>query len=178
MNQKTLAALKPAIVLTAICMVAALLLAFVNSVTAPIIEKANKDKQLATLGVVLPGAEGFEELSLEQKPATVQKIYKETTGKGYALLMAAESGYHTLQFSLGIDAEGKIAGLSVTSTFHSGGDAGFGSALPTFLDSLIGKGADLSGAVDKVTNASRSSAAMRGAISDAFALVESLKGGA
>ena len=35
MNQKALASLKPAIVLTAICMVAALLLAVVNTLTAP-----------------------------------------------------------------------------------------------------------------------------------------------
>ena len=91
--------------------------------------------------------------------------------------MKAESGYHTIEFSLGIDAEGKIAGLSFTTPFHSGGNAGLGSALQTFIDSYIGVPKDLSGSVDKVTNASKSSAAVRGALSDAFDLIDRLEGG-
>ena len=50
--------------------------------------------------------------------------------------------------------------------------------LPAFLDSFKGVGEDLKGSADKVTNATKSSAAMRGAMADAFALVETLKGGA
>lgn len=178
MKSKTLALLKPAIVLTAICIVSALLLAVVNSLTAPVIAEAERQKQLQTLGIVLPEANGFEEIELENAPATVKKLYKETDGKGYALLMTAQSGYHTLEFTLGIDSEGKIAGLSFTTPFHSGGNAGLGSDLTTFLDSYIGVSADLSGSVDKVTNATNSSNAMRAALSDAFALIESLQGGA
>lgn len=178
MKNKTLALLKPAIVLTLICIVSALLLAVVNKFAAPLIEKAEHDKQMATLGVVLPEAEGFKELKIENAPKTVKKVYKETSGKGYALLMTAQSGYHTLEFSLGIDAEGKIAGLKMTSTFHSGGDSGLGNALPTFLDSYKGVGKDLEGSVDKITDATRSSNAMRNAMADAFKLVEGLKGGA
>lgn len=178
MKSKTLALLKPAIVLTVICIVSAALLAVVNKFTAPLIEKAEHDKQMATLGVVLPEAEGFKELKIENAPKTVKKVYKETSGKGYALLMTAQSGHHTLEFSLGIDAEGKIAGLKMTSTFYSGGDSGLGSALPTFLDSYKGVGKDLEGSVDKVSNATKSSIAMRNAMADAFKLVEDLKGGA
>ncbi len=178
MNSKTLTLLKPAIVLTLICLAAALALSVVNHFTAPVIAEKEQEKYLATLGVVLPEAKGFEEIELESAPKTVKAVYKETSGKGYALLMEAESGYHTLNFSLGIDAEGKISGISVTSTFHSAGDSGLGNALSTFLDSFKGVGKDLSGSVDKVTNATRSSAAMRAAMADAFTTVENLKGGA
>jgi hypothetical protein len=178
MKSKTLTLLKPAVVLTAICLAAALLLSAVNHFTAPIIEQKEQEKYLATLGVVLPEAEGFEEIKLENAPKTVKAVYKETSGKGYALLMQAASGYHTLEFSLGIDAQGKIAGISMTSTFHSGGDSGLGKDLPAFLDSFKGVGEDLKGSADKVTNATKSSAAMRAAMADAFALVETLKGGA
>lgn len=178
MKSKTLALLKPAIVLTVICIVSAALLAVVNKFAAPLIEKAEHDKQMATLGVVLPEAEGFKELKIENAPKTVKKVYKETSGKGYALLMTAQSGHHTLEFSLGIDAEGKIAGLKMTSTFYSGGDSGLGNTLPTFLDSYKGVGKDLEGSVDKITDATRSSNAMRNAMADAFKLVEGLKGGA
>ena len=177
MKSKTLEFLKPAIVLTVICMISAVLLSVVNYFTAPVIEAAERDKQLATLGVVLADAEGFDELSVAELPKTVKTVYKETSGKGYALLMEAESGYHTITFTLGVDANGKIAGVSVTSTFHSGGDSGIAQALRTFLDSYVGVGAGLEGGVDKVSNASKSSAAMRAAMEDALALVDSLKGG-
>ena len=178
MKSKTLTLLKPAIVLTVICLTTALLLSVVNHFTAPVIAKKEQEKYLATLGVVLPAAEGFEEIELKNAPKTVKAVYKETSGKGYALLMQAESGYHTLEFSLGIDAESKISGISFTTPFHSAGNAGLGNALETFLDSYIGVKEDLSGSVDKVTNATNSSAAMRAAMADAFALIESLKGGA
>ena len=178
MNRKTLASLKPAIVLTAICMVAALLLAVINTLTAPEIEKYENDKLIATFEEVFPGASGFEKLSTKGAPQTVKEAYKEESGMGYAFLMTAQSGYHTLQFSLGIDNEGKIMGVSMISTIHSGGDAAFSHSLPTFLDSYKGVGADLSGSVDKVSGATKSSAAMRAAMADAFAYVESLKGGA
>ena len=99
MKSKTLTLLKPAIVLTVICLAAALLLSVVNHFTAPVIAQKEQEKYLATLGVVLPEAKGFEEIELENAPKTVKAVYKETSGKGYALLMQAESGYHTLEFS-------------------------------------------------------------------------------
>ncbi len=178
MKSKTLALLKPAIVLTVICIVSALLLAAVNKFTASEIEKAEHDKQMATLGVVLPEADGFDPVKNITLPGTVKQVFKATNGAGYALLMTAESGYHTLEFSLGIDAEGKIAGLKMISTFHSTGDSGLGKELPAFLDSYKGVGAELEGSLDKVSNATRSSVAIRSAMADAFALVEDLKGGA
>ena len=178
MNQKTLASLKPAIVLTAICMVAALLLAVVNTLTAPKIEKYENDKLIAAFEEVFPGATGFEKLNTKGAPKTVKEAYKEKSGMGYALLMTAQSGYHTLEFSLGMDNEGKITGISMISAIHSGGNAAFANSLPTFLESYKGVGADLSGSMDKVSGATKSSVAMRAAMADAFAYVESLKGGA
>ena len=178
MNQKTLASLKPAIVLTAICMAAALLLSVVNVFTAPEIERQENDKLIAAFEDVFPGATGFEKLNAKGAPKTVKEAYKEKSGMGYALLMTAQSGYHTLEFSLGIDSEGKITGVSMISAIHSGGNAAFVNSLPTFLDSYKGVGSDLSGSVDKVSGATKSSIAMRAAMADAFAYVESLKGGA
>lgn len=177
MNKKFLTAWKPAIVLTAICIAAALVLATVNLFAAPIIEEREKAEQLATLSVVLPDAKDFEQLKTDGAPATVTAVYRETTGQGYALLCTAESGYHTMTFSLGIDEYGKIAGLEMTSVFYSAGDSGKEGAIKDVIDSYIGQpdtenGKILSGV------ASKSSAAMKNAIADAFAYVEGLKGGA
>lgn len=176
-NNKTLALLKPAIVLTVICLVSALLLAVVNRFTAPEIERMEQNKLTKTFSTVLPGAAGFEELSTKNAPKSIKKICKETGGKGYALLLTAQSGYHTLEFSMGIDQDGKITGVSMISPIHSGGNAAFTNSLPAFLDSFKGVGKDLSGSVDKVSGASKSSAAMRTAMTEAFSYVETLKKG-
>lgn len=177
MSKKTLEMLKPAIVLTVICMAAAIILAAVNLFAAPVIEQREKEKQLATLSVVLPDAKDFEQLKTDGAPATVTAVYKETTGQGYALLCTAESGYHTLTFSLGIDEDGKIAGLEMTSVFYSAGDSGKEGAIKDLIDSYIGQ-SDTENGVTLSGVASKSSAAMKGAIADAFAYVEALKGGA
>ena len=179
-NSKTLALLKPAIVLTLICIVSAALLATVNKFTGPEIGRREDQQLNDTFLAVLPDAKdaGFEEIKVENAPASVKQVCKAKNGAGYALLMTAQSGYHTLEFSIGIDSEGKIAGVSMISPIHSGGNAAFGESLPIFLDSYKGVGKDLEGSVDKVTNATKSSIAMRAAMADAFALVERLKGGA
>ncbi len=177
-TNKTLALLKPAIVLTVICLVSAVLLAVVNKFTAPTIAQKEKEKQLATLSVVLPKAEGFEELKNVKAPKTVQSVYKETSGKGYALLMETETGFETLTFSIGIDAEGKIAGIKITSVFYSAGDSGKETAIKNCIDSYIGSGKD--GVKDGmiISGATKSSKAMQSAIADAVSVVEGLKGGA
>lgn len=176
-KSKTLASLKPAVVLTVICVVAALLLAVVNKFAAPEIEKAEAQKLKDTFSAVLPGAEGFTSLSTDGAPKSIKQIVKETSGKGYALLLTAQSGYHTLEFSMGIDNEGKITGVSMISTIHSLGNAAFTNTLPTFLDSYKGVSKDLAGSVDKVSGATKSSVAMRAAMAEAISYVEGLKEG-
>ena len=175
MNKKTLEALKPAIVLTVICMAAALILAAVNFFAAPEIERREREKQLATLSVVLPDAKDFEELKLDGAPATVSKVFKETTGEGYALLCTAESGYHTITFSLGVDGEGKIAGLKVTSVFFSAGDSGKETGIKNLIDSYIGQSGVENGVA--VSGATKSSAAIKNSIAAALGYIEALEGG-
>ncbi len=177
MSKKNLAAFKPAIVLTVICMAAALVLATVNYFAAPVIAQREAEKQLATLSVVLPDAKGFEQLKTDGAPKTVQAVYKETTGQGYAILCTAESGYHTMTFSLGIDEAGKIAGLEMTSVFYSAGDSGKEGAIADLIDSYIGQSSSENGKILSGV-ASKSSLAMKNAVADAFAYVQALKGGA
>lgn len=175
MTKKTFALLKPAIVLTVICMVAAILLAVVNLFAAPVIAQAEKDKQLATLSVVLPDAKGFNELSAEGAPATVKSVFEETEGGGYVLLCETETGFAPLTFSIGVDAEGKIAGLAITSVFYSAGDKGKESGIANFIRSLVGQ-ENTDNAVN-VSTATKSSDAMKAAVNDALGYVNTLKEG-
>lgn len=135
----------PTIVLTVICVTVALLLAAVNMVTKPIIDKAANDKANATLTVVLPEGESFEEIDLStvELPASVTKAYKETNGKGYVFEMSV-SGYKSgLVIMCGVDAEGKITGSKYTAsseTFGKEGDldnAYNGQALDSFAPNII-----------------------------------------
>lgn len=73
------------VVLTSICLVVAALLAGVNHITAPIIEKSAVSGEQASLYTVLPNAAGFEEETLEgDVPETVTGVFRDTGGSGYA----------------------------------------------------------------------------------------------
>lgn len=175
MTKKTFALIKPAIVLTVICMAAAILLAVVNLFAAPMIEKAEKDKQLATLSVVFADATGFEELSISSAPETVTAAYKESTGKGHVLLCETETGFDTLAFSIGVDTEGKITGIKLTSVFYSAGDSGKENAIANLIKSYVGQ-KNTENAI-KVSNATFSSDAMKAAVNEALDYAKALREG-
>lgn len=135
----------PTVVLSVICVAVALLLAVVNVVTKPIIDKAANDKANATLTIVLPEGESFEEIDLStvELPASVTKAYKETNGKGYVFEMSV-SGYKSgLVIMCGIDAEGKITGSKYTASSETFGkendldNAYNGQALDSFAPNII-----------------------------------------
>ena len=176
MEKKNLSTFKGAIVLTVICMVSAILLGVVNLFAAPVIEKAENEKKLATLSVVLPDAKGFgDPLKLENAPETVKAVYEETSGLGYAILCETETGFDTLAFSIGITADGKIAGLKLTTVFYSAGDKGKEAAIESLIDSYKGQSDTENGVI--VSGATASSNAMKAAIADALNYAKALKEG-
>ena len=102
----------PTIVLGAICLVVALLLSLVNSVTAPVIEAAQNAAANEALIVVLPDGKNFEEITLDEKyPAAITKGYKADGGFVFQATVTGKSA--GLIVLCGIDAEGKIVGTAV-----------------------------------------------------------------
>ena len=65
---------KPIAVLAAICLVVTALLAYINSVTSPIIAEANAEAQAKAQQEVLKEADGFEEITDVPKPDGVTKM--------------------------------------------------------------------------------------------------------
>lgn len=135
----------PTVVLSLICVTVSLLLAVINMVTKPIIEKAANDKANATLTVVLPEGQSFEEIDLStvSLPASVTKAYKETNGKGYVFEMTV-SGYKSgLVIMCGVDADGKITGTKYTASSETFGkendlDGAYnGQAMDSFAPNII-----------------------------------------
>ena len=109
---------KPTIVLSAICMVVALILSVVNMVTTPIIEARRQASANEALLVVMPEGTGFEELDISTLglPASVTNAYKETSGKGYVFRVTSNGYKPGMVVMCGIDAEGKVVGSKCLET--------------------------------------------------------------
>ena len=114
MNNKV----KPALVLGIICLVVALLIALVNFVAAPIIERAKKEAISESLRVVMPDGLFDESLPLDGMPETVTGVYKDENGGGHVVTLVTTKGYtgKPIALTVGVDTEGKVTGVVITET--------------------------------------------------------------
>lgn len=152
--------------------IAALLLTGINTVTAPIIEANGASAQFEPLFAVMPEAENFDVLydvndaaasALVDVPATVQGVYSETSGLGYAVTLSTTEGYtkEPITMTMAIDAEGKISALEVTS-YPETKDVGADYPL-----TYVGQDSALGG-VTLVAGVTFSSSAIKNAVTDGF----------
>lgn len=164
-------------VLLIICIVASALLAYTNSVTAPIIEAAAEEAAEQARIAVMPEADGFEELQVDGLPETVTGVYEATNGVGYVFMLTADGygGRDTLSITCGIDSEGKITDTQVLSHSET---VGLGSKITgdDFRSQFVGKDASLEG-VDIISGATFSSNYYINAIRDAFTAYDLVKEG-
>ena len=171
-NKKTGFAVS-ALVLVLIFAVFALVLFGINIFAAPLIEANGSAQQFAPLYSVMPEAKGFELIydandsaasALVDVPETVQAIYSETSGLGYAIRLSTTQGYtkEPIEFTIAIDAEGKISGTELTAYPDT---KDFGADYP---GSFIGQDSAL-GDVGLVAGVTYSSSAFKNAVSDGFA---------
>ena len=104
--------LMPAIVLSSICIVVALLLSLINLLTGPIIKNAQDQAANEALIEVLPGITTSEEITLgENYPAAITKAYK--TDVGYVFQATVTGKSSGLIIMCGVNNEGKITGTKV-----------------------------------------------------------------
>ena len=102
----------PSLVLGCICIVVALLLSLINSITAPIIESAQNAAANEALLVVLPDGKNFEEIALDDSyPASITKGYRADGGFVFQANVTGKSA--GMIILVGIDTEGKIVGTKV-----------------------------------------------------------------
>ena len=170
--------LKSIIVITVICLVIAALMAGINMVTAPMIAEANAKAEKEALFLVVDGAHDFLEVEAEEGalPESVTAVYRETTKKGYAVMLKAK-GYDSsnpMVIAVGIDNDGKITKCHVVSC--SGETSGIGTKVSSdgFLSLFAGKDLSLEG-VDAISGATISSSAFINAVEDAFTAYEYAK---
>lgn len=144
-----------------------------NTVTGPIIESNNSSEAYAPLFAVMPEAEDFQvlymadgsvETALVDVPETVQAIYQETSGLGYALKMSTTKGYtgEAIELTFAVDAEGKVSGIQLDAYPES---KDFGAEYP---GTFIGQDSTLAD-IQLVAGCTYSSVAFRDAVADGMA---------
>ncbi len=164
--------LKDVLVLLVICSVFAVALAYVNSITAPIIaDRLNAAADEAYLAV-MPGANGFEDVDLSayQLPATVKEVKRETSGMGHAIKLETK-GYATgMIIIVGVDTNGVITGATCVTSNETWG------LEKTLGDKMVGK--DINTVVDVEAGATSLTVnGYRAAVKDALNAATILGGG-
>ena len=166
---------QPIFILTVICLVCAALLAYINSVTKPIIAQTEAEIAEAARNEVLPGAGGFEKLELElPSGSVVTEVYKAANGSGYVFMISGNGygGKGTMKLIASLDPEGNII---ATKTLAHAETAGMGSktADEPWRSQFVGVNAGTLDTVDTISGATISSNhylnSMR-AVFEAFAL--------
>ena len=166
---------KPVVVLLLICLISGLVLAAVNSVTAPIIAANAEAQAQATYSALLPEADHFSELSTTVDGVT--NVLKADNGAGYIVVAAARGYKGDVVATVAFDNDGSILDLSMTAADET---VGIGTKVTEedFTGQFSGMPAEnfAYGDVDAVSNATYSSKAAVEAINLAIQAYQEVRG--
>lgn len=166
--------IKPVLVLVCICLVVTALLAYINSVTSPIIAKAEQEKTEQAMSEVLADADGFEKLEIENLPDRVTEVYTATNDAGYVFMLTTKGYGGDMKLICGMDANGVIEHCKTLSHSETSG-LGSKTAEDAYASQYNGKTDVLLDHVDAITGATISSTAYKNAIEDAFKAYDMVK---
>ena len=166
--------IKPVLVLVCICLVVTALLAYINSVTSPIIAKAEQEKTEQAMSEVLAEADGFNPLKIENLPERVTEVYSAQNGSGYVFMLTTKGYGGDMKLICGMKADGTIEQCKTLSHAETSG-LGSKTAEDPYRNQYSGKNADTLSEVDAITGATISSTAYKNAIEDAFKAYDMVK---
>ena len=166
--------IKPVLVLVCICLVVTALLAYINSVTSPIIAKAEQEKTEQAMSEVLADADGFEKLEIENLPDRVTEVYSAQNGSGYVFMLTTKGYGGDMKLICGMKADGTIEQCKTLSHAETSG-LGSKTAEDPYRNQYSGKNSDTLSEVDAITGATISSNAYKNAIEDAFKAYDMVK---
>ena len=134
----------PPLVLTVIAAVVTGALVATESITTPIIEQQAAAAADAARAVVLPAADSFNQLTVDEMPEGGVDVYEATNGSGYVVTAQAKGYGGMLKVMVGIDSNGLITGTEVLENNET---HGLGSKVSehAFMDQYIGKDSNLEG---------------------------------
>ena len=118
--------IQPTLVLVLICLVITFLLAYTNSITAPIIEENTIRAANETRTLLLPDADTFTEYDgdlvvLDEGKIFVEDCYVADNGTGMVITVKSKSFGGLLTEMIGIDQNGAITGVKVTAHLDTKG---------------------------------------------------------
>ena len=166
--------IKPVLVLVCICLVVTALLAYINSVTSPIIAKAEQEKTEQAMSEVLAEADGFNPLEIENLPERVTEVYSAQNGSGYVFMLTTKGYGGDMKLICGMKDDGTIEQCKTLSHAETSG-LGSKTAEDPYKNQYCGKNADTLSEVDAITGATISSTAYKNAIVDAFKAYDMIK---
>lgn len=165
---------KPVLVLVCICLVVTALLAYINSVTSPIIAKAEQEKTEQAMSEVLTEAEGFRPVEIDKLPDRVTEIYRAENGSGYVFMLTTKGYGGDMKLICGIKSVGTIEQCKTLSHSETSG-LGSKTAEDPYRNQYCGKSSDTLSEVDAISGATISSTAYKNAIEDAFKAFDMVK---
>ena len=162
----------PVLVLSIICLLVSAALSFVNDLTLPVIEEAASQRAETARREVMPHANEFVLLELEDLPKTITEVYGTTNNVGYVFMIITTGYGGEIRLICAIDPEGKIIKTSTLAQTET-----IGIATPVFDQEreYVGKDKNLSG-IDVISGATITWRAYRNSIKDAFEVFERVKG--
>lgn len=166
--------IKPVLVLVCICLVVTALLAYINSVTSPIIAKAEQEKTEQAMSEVLTESDGFEKLEIENLPDRVTEVYTANNGSGYVFMLTTKGYGGDMKLICGMKSDGTIEQCKTLSHAETSG-LGSKTAEDPYRNQYCGKNSDTLSEVDAITGATISSTAYKNAIEDAFKAYDMVK---
>lgn len=166
--------IKPILVLTGICLVVSALLAYVNTVTSPVIAEAEQKAAQEAMAEVLPEASSFEMISIKDAPDRVNGAYRAENGAGYVFMLTTKGYGGDMKLICGIKSDGTIEACKTLSHSETSG-LGSKTAEDPYKSQYCGKSADTLNKVDAISGATISSTAYKSAVEDAFEAFNSIK---
>lgn len=158
--------------LTVICAVLAIILAFTNGITAPLIAENEAAAANEALLVVMPDGEGFEviDISKYELPATVTAAHKEANG-GFVIQLLTSGYGPNMVIMCGVDSSGTVTGATCLS---SGETLGYEK---TYGEGTVGKTAETIDSLDTISGATLTTNGYKNAVKDALNAAVILGGG-
>ncbi len=164
--------LAPILALSVICAVMSFLLAFTNGATAPLIAQNTAKAAEAARQLLIPGADGFEEMEISREVSGATALYRATNGAGY-IVEAEGRGYGgAIPAMVAFGPDGSILGVTFLQNNET---PGLGKKLETdtaFAQQFSGLPPSplAIGDIDKIASSTISSKGALAAINAAMAL--------
>ena len=162
--------------LMGICVVVALLLGWVNSITAPIIQRMQEEKTAAAMAQVLQ-ADGYDKLDVSAEGVTA--LYRAVSGGtqiGYVAEVSASGFGGNIILVVGVNMQGEVTGVAVTKHAETKGVGTKVTDNPDVLGRFVGKSGVITvnsgeNRFDGISGATISSKAVTAAVNAALAAV-------